>query len=319
MARMLKDWENRIGRRLKLRDLHILSVVVQRGSMAKAAKPLSMTQPAISDSIASLEGTLGVRLLDRTSKGVQPTIYAAALLKRGLVVFDELRKAIEDLESLADPAVGEVRIGCPESLSAGLVPAIIDRLSRRQPKITVHVVDAQPAATGFRELRNREVDLLFGRRFEPFSDDEVKMEVLGQDRFVVVVGAGNPWVHQKKLSLRELNEESWILYPPDNAIGSFISAAFRKQGLGLPRNTVTTFSLHIRMHLLATGRFVTIMQESVLRYNAKHWALKALPIELGVPSVPLASFSLSNRTLSPAVECFLEHARELMKANTKTP
>ena len=146
---MLKDWENRIGRRLKLRDLHILSVVVLRGSMAKAAKPLSMTQPAISDSIASLEDTLGVRLLDRTSKGVQPTIYANALLKRGLVVFDELRKAIEDLESIADPTVGEVRIGCPESLSAGLVPAIIDRLSRRQPKITVHVVDAQPAATGF--------------------------------------------------------------------------------------------------------------------------------------------------------------------------
>jgi DNA-binding transcriptional LysR family regulator len=140
------------------------------------------------------------------------------------------------------------------------------------------------------------------------------MEVLGEDRFVVVVGAGHRFANRKKISLQELIEERWILYPSDNVIGSFISAAFRQDGQAAPRHAVTTFSLHIRMHLLATGRFVTIMQRSVLRYNAKRWALKALPIELAVPAVPLASFTLSNRTLSPAVERFLEHARELLKS-----
>jgi DNA-binding transcriptional LysR family regulator len=155
------EWESRIGRRLKLRDLHILAAVVQWGSMAKAATHLRMSQPSVSEAIATLEAALRVRLLDRNPRGVEPTIYAHALLKRGLVVFDELKKAIEDIDFLADPAVGDVRLGCPESLSAGLVPAIIDRLSRQLPKITVHVVDAQPAATGFRELRNREVDLLW--------------------------------------------------------------------------------------------------------------------------------------------------------------
>ena len=89
MATAPKDWESRIGRRLKLRDLHILSAVVQWGSMAKAAVHLSMTQPAVSDAIANLEDTLRVRLLDRSSRGVEPTIYASALLKRGLVVFDD--------------------------------------------------------------------------------------------------------------------------------------------------------------------------------------------------------------------------------------
>ena len=74
-----KAWENRVGRRVRLRDLHILSAVVQWGSMAKAAKHLSMTQPAVSDAVATLEDALRVRLLDRTSKGVEPTIYANAL------------------------------------------------------------------------------------------------------------------------------------------------------------------------------------------------------------------------------------------------
>src|ERR1700752_244212 len=100
MATAPKDWENRIGRHLRLRDLHILSAVVQWGSMAKAATHLSMTQPAVSDAIANLEDTIGVRLLDRSPRGVEPTIYANALLKRGLVVFDELRQGIRDIEFL---------------------------------------------------------------------------------------------------------------------------------------------------------------------------------------------------------------------------
>jgi len=313
MAGALKDWETRIGRRLKLRDLHILSAVVQRGSMAKAARHLSLTQPAISNAIASLEHTLGVRLLDRSSKGVEATIYARALIKRGFVVFDELRQGIKDIEFLADPTRGEVRIGCPESLSAGLVPAIIDRLSRRHPQITVYIVDAQPAATGFRELRERGVDLLLGRVFEPFCEDDVNMEVLCEDHFQLVVGAMSPWARRRKITLPELIDEPWILYPPDNVIGSFVASAFRMHGLDPPQNAVTTFSLHVRMHLLATQRFVTIMQASVLRYNAERWSLKALPIDLEIPTVPIASFSLTHRSLSPVVERFLEHAREVSK------
>ena len=77
-----RDWERRIGGRLKLRDLHILSMVVQWGSMAKAATHLAMSQPAVSEAIANLEAALKVNLLDRNVRGVEPTIYATALLKR---------------------------------------------------------------------------------------------------------------------------------------------------------------------------------------------------------------------------------------------
>src|SRR5215475_8618578 len=122
---MTIELDQRIGRRLKLRDLQILSNVVQQGSMAKAAASLRMSQPTVSEAIANLEAALKVRLLDRSPKGVEPTIYAQALLKRGHVVFDELQQGLRDLEFLANPTVGEVRIGCPENLSAGFVPEII--------------------------------------------------------------------------------------------------------------------------------------------------------------------------------------------------
>jgi len=82
---------DRIGRRMKLQDLHILMIVMQSGSMRKAAQSLSVTQPAISRSIAELEHALGVRLLERHRQGIEATDYGRALLDCGVAVFDELR------------------------------------------------------------------------------------------------------------------------------------------------------------------------------------------------------------------------------------
>ena len=69
------DWESQIGRRLRFRDLYVLSIVVQRGSMAKAAAQLGVSQPSVSEVIADLEHALRVRLLDRSPQGIEPTNF----------------------------------------------------------------------------------------------------------------------------------------------------------------------------------------------------------------------------------------------------
>src|SRR6185312_15719404 len=123
------DWSDLIGRRLKPLDLHIFLAVAEQASMAKAAERLSISRPVVSKTIADLEQTLGVRLLDRTPHGVELTPFGRALLKRSLAVFDELRQSVKEIEFLADPGVAELRVGFSEVAAAGLVPAAIDRLS----------------------------------------------------------------------------------------------------------------------------------------------------------------------------------------------
>ena len=150
MAKPTWDWEGRIGRRVKLRDIHVLSAVVRSGSMAKAAAGLAMSQSAVSEAIAGLEDALRVKLLDRSSQGITPTIYADVLLKRGNVVFDELSQAIKDIEFLAKPTAGEVRVASQEFFTAGFLPAVIEQLSARYPQIAVQIVEmntALPATT----------------------------------------------------------------------------------------------------------------------------------------------------------------------------
>src|SRR5215469_10149269 len=121
MQKFAKNWQARIGRRLRLRDLHVLLAVVQSRSMAKAGRELSISQPAVSQAIADLEHTLGVRLLDRSPRGIEPTEYGRALLRRSLAVFDELVQAVRDIEFLTDPTQGELRLGCPESIVAAFI------------------------------------------------------------------------------------------------------------------------------------------------------------------------------------------------------
>src|ERR1700675_3598788 len=114
----------RIGARMKLHDLHVLMAVVQAGSMSKAAALLHTGQSAISRSIAELEHAVGVRLLDRSRQGVEPTEYGRALLDGGSAVFDELRQAVKNIEFLTDPKAGEVRVGGNDSLIVGILPAV---------------------------------------------------------------------------------------------------------------------------------------------------------------------------------------------------
>src|SRR5436305_11535290 len=168
---------DRFGSRMKLQDLHVLMTVVQAGSMGKAAQILNTTQPNISRSIGELEHALGVRLLDRHRQGIEPTEYGRALLDCGMAVFDDLRQGVRNIEILADPTVGEVRIGSTAFLAASFVSAVVDQLSRRYPHMLFDMV-AGETETLHRELSERNVDLLIVREFGPIADERLDFEFL---------------------------------------------------------------------------------------------------------------------------------------------
>ena len=303
---------DRIGRRIKLSDLHVLLTVVQAGSMNKAAKLLNTTQPAVSRSIGTLEQTIGVRLLDRRPQGIEPTDYGRAVLDGGAAVFDDLRQTLKSVEFLADPTAGSVRIGCSPLLAASFVSAVIDRISRRFPRICFDLVSA-PVETVHRDLSERRLDFLITRRVGPVGDARLSFEVLFDDALLVVAGARHPLARRRKLARRELAGQLWVLPPPDLVLGSTIVEAFRALGLAHHSANVTTVSPEVRMSLLATGRFLTVFPASALRFPAGHSGLKVLPIALPLASVPNGIVTLKNRTLSPVAQLVIESAREVAK------
>jgi DNA-binding transcriptional LysR family regulator len=318
------EWESRIGRRLRLRDLHVLFAVVQSGTMSGAAGKLGVSQPVVSAAIADLEATVGVRLLDRSPRGVEPTLYGHALLRRGQIAFDELRQGIRDIEFLADPAIGEVRIGCPESLAAGVLPPIIDRFSRQYPRMRFQIVQVNTVSSmlEFPDLRERKLDLVLARVVQDFDAieyaDDLHVEKLIDDHLLIVAGARSPWSARRKIKLADLADAPWII--PANSWNSLrVEEAFAAIGLKMPAVIVDTFSLALRKELLATGRFVSAIPATTLHHDAPNAELKVLPVRLPDKPWPVAMITLKNRTLNPAAQGFVACARLTAKAMALRP
>ena len=307
---------DRIGRRMRLHDLHVLMTVVEAGSMNKAAARLNTGQSSISRSIAELEHAVGVRLVDRTPRGVEPNKYGRALLDGGAAVFDDLRQAVKNIEYLADPTAGEVRIGCTPLLATSFVSAVIDRLSRRHPCMVFHLVTGYVEAL-YGELSARNVDLLLARRFGPIADERLDFEFLFDDSSVVAAGAQSPWARRRRIEFAELSAESWVLPPPGSEIASIAMEAFRASGVDYPRRTVVTDSPHARMSLVATGRFVTILPASALKFPAMRREIKILPLHLPKARAPSGIVTLKSRAFSPVAQLFIDCAREIAKTPGK--
>ena len=314
------DWDRQIGRRLKLRDLHIFMTVAHMGSMAKAAAELGVAQPVVSAVIGSLEHAVGVRLFDRSSRGVEPTLYGRALLTGGSAAFDELKQTVKQIEFLADPTVGEVRIGCPETVSA-ILPPIFERMSKSYPHVVFHVYDVVAPTLDLPQLRDRTLDVAVLRIFwalphHPFGDD-LNVEELFDDETLVVSGIESPWARRRKIDLAELAAEQWILPPAHTTNSLVVTDAFRARGLEPPIIKFVTFSVTLRTNLLATGRYLSVLPRSMLDLYAERMSLKVLPVKLAVRKWPVVIVTLKNRTLNPVAQVFIEHLR--VAANTLDP
>jgi DNA-binding transcriptional LysR family regulator len=307
----------RIERRLKLHHLRVLMSVVEHGSMAKAAGHLATSQPAVSRAIADLEYSLAVRLLDRSPLGIVPTPYGRALIKRSVAAFDELRLGVKDLEYLADPSSGEVRIATPVILAAGFVAAVIDRLSQRYPGIVCHLITATDPDGLYEALEEREIDLLITFSASPITKDHLQADPLYADRLFILAAAKNPLSRRRKVKLADLISEPWTLPPPDSDVGAAFASVFRAAGLDVPAATVISVSGVARVALAAEGRFLTIAPESIFKFAGRHMAIKALPVELPETDRHVGIITLKNRALTPVAQAFVDTAHEVARPLVK--
>src|SRR5215469_14563945 len=304
-----------ISRRLKLRHLNVLIEVAEQGSMAKAAERLATSQPFVSKAVADLERLFGRRLLERGPRGVAPTVFGRALLARGTAMLDDLRTSISELEFLADPMAGRLRIGSTEAMATSLLPMIVDRMARRYPRMTFEIVLADSATLQERDLRGRRIDLAIGQRLDPvLHDDDLEVAVIYRDRLLIFAGQKSPWARRRKIALADLVDARWCLPPPTHPVGSLVADAFRRSGMRPPQNVVTVASAPLTTSLLAGGEFIGVLGSVVHRADMfARASLKALPVKLPADPWPISAATLKTHTPNPVTKIFLGFAREVAK------
>jgi DNA-binding transcriptional LysR family regulator len=291
--------------------------------MAKAAAELGVAQPTISEVIANLEHAYNVRLFDRSPRGVELTVYGEALLKRSVAVFDEINQSAKDMQFLADPTVGEVRIACVEGLSATVLPEMLRHFARRCPNVVLHVDNLTSSRTDMVGLRNRQYDLALVRRDSGMlMDEDLSVQTLYDDEMVVAAGMNTRWACQPAVSLGDLLDEPWILSPPGYWHHTRVEEGFRAQGFSLPKARIVASSVILRTQLMADGPYISVFTGSVMRQHAHRFGIAALPINLPSKPWPVVVVTLKNRTQSAAVERFIESVRQVansLSAQGRTP
>ena len=300
------DWEERIGRRLTLRDLRILVAAIDAGSVSRAATELRVSQPAISKTISQIERAVAAQLVKRSSRGIEPTEQGKALLERVRAAFRELQDGVEAMDFLSHPKSGELRVAGNQVALSNIVPAIITRLYSRHPGLVFNVLQAQTSTDQIRMLEEELVDLVIGRIAQPLAADHLRFVELFRDDFVVVAGPNNPWKRRKKIALSELVGELWTLPPPETVTGQSMANIFKRMGLAVPQVNVAASTLQLHQRLVLESNFLTFVPSSLARAIP---GLHVLPASLDLDPQSVGVLTLKYRTQSPLAKLFIDEAQ----------
>lgn len=301
-----------LARRLTLRELRLFIATVRAGSIVKAANEAGVTQPALSKAIAGLEDTLGVRLFDRSNRGVHPTPHGNVLYRRATGVFEELRNASQEIEALTDANSGELRLGAVPTICAGFLPGVMSRLleSRPQYRLDIAELDSQKLRT---ELLTRALDFALGASHVAAGTADLVFEKLFEDRLLVISNVNHPLAARRSVRLSDLSRFQWILPSGDSQIRTRLEEAFSEAGVAFPEVAVTSMSISIRAILPLHTSFLTVLYGSVLRLGATASRVRVLPVDVG-PTIPIGIVRMKDRTLPPSADMFFKCAHEVAKA-----
>jgi DNA-binding transcriptional LysR family regulator len=303
--------------RLRLQDLQVFILAIELGGMRKAANRLGISQPFVTQTIKKVENTFGVPLIERTRSGIEPTIYGRALLKRGIVAFDELNQTINDIKSLGDSTRGEVRFSAPQGVGSVIFADVVEDFIRKNPNASVNVSVEVGLQESLTKLRKRFSDFVIGALPRPlnpgFETDDLKLDRVVDDGIVLVAGKHHPLVKQKDVQPEDLLAQRWILPPKDEWYHDLLVKWFKNGRLVLPTPSVITSSAPVVAKLVNSGEYVAIRSRLFARYHG----LQELRCSLPSARFSWSIITIKGRTLSPIVERFIELSRTRLKDAAK--
>ncbi len=310
-ARILPDWYLRS--RLKMRQVLLLVALDEHRNMHRAAAAAAMTQPAATRLLGDLERLLGMRLFERSARGVAPNAYGESLVRHARAILATLDHAREEIIALSAGATGKVALGALLVAAPVLVPRAVARFKARHPNHTVLVREGTVAGL-LPMLRRGELDLVVGRVSGDVSGEGLRFETFYEEPVCVVARHGHPLARRRRLRLAQLNRWQWIVPTPEAPYRRRLDAAFRQAGVEPPHRLVESLSILVNRMLVQETDMLAVMPREVARSHAASAAVRILPVALPPPSGPVGVITVAGRALPPAaidfVHCLREAARE---------
>lgn len=304
---MPKFHENFLLSRLKLRQLKLLTVIAEEGTVLRGSQLLNIAQPAATKSIKELEDALGVELFVRSSRGVSPTLFGEVMIKHAKLILTQLRHASEELQSLDEGLSGRVYVGTLLAASPTLLPRSLALLRERRPGIAVSVSEGTIDKL-MPSLRTGDLDIVLGRLPDYREREGLAQEVLYLEPIAIVAREGHPLTEKKVVTLADLVSQAWVMPPMQTSLRRQIEMAFLREDLEPPADVIESVSILTNHTLLIETDMIAAMPNQVASVQQ---GLRILPVTLEATSSRIGATMRATVGLSAAAEYFMSIVREV--------
>jgi DNA-binding transcriptional LysR family regulator len=301
----LERW---IARKFRLRHVELIAEAYDSRSILKASRRLNLTQPTVTKALHDVETTLGVPLFKRSNRGLEPTPYGEIFARHAKIVLAQLRHAAEELESLRAGYSGKVTVGTLLAASASILPDAIALLKKDRPGVAISIVVGTYDVL-LPSLQVGDLDMVLGRMPEQGRSRALVYEDFYSEPICVVVRRGHPLTRKRRLGLRELTNEAWLLPLPETTLRRQIERAFLEAGAPLPRNLIESVSILTNRVLLRKSDCIGVMPYHVALDDVEHGLLSILPVKLKSIESPVGAILRAPAQLPPAASALLECLR----------
>jgi DNA-binding transcriptional LysR family regulator len=193
--------------KFSLSDLEAFVAVAETANFRRAAEAVHVSQPALSRRIAKLEGALGVRLFERTTRTVSLTAVGREFSRKARSLLGDLEQALLGMEEIGGTRGGEVTLACVPSAAYYYLPSFIKRYHERFPRIRVRVID-EAANTVLASVIRGEAD--FGLNFIGTQEPEIEFEAILEEPFVAAVRRDHPLARKRRVTWAELGRYDYM-------------------------------------------------------------------------------------------------------------
>lgn len=301
----LERW---ITRKFRLRHVELIAELYDCRSISKAARRLSLTQPTLTKALRDVERTLGLALFERTNRGLEPTAYGEIFARHAKIVLAQLRHAAEELESLHVGYSGKVTVGTLLAASASILPDAIALLKKERPEVAISVVVGTYDIL-VPSLLAGDLDMVLGRLPEQGRSRALVYEEFYAEPVCLVTRRGHPLTRKRRLGLRDLSNEAWLLPLPETSLRRQIERAFLEANVPLPKNVIESVSILTNRVLLRKSDCIGVMPYHVALDDVEHQLLSILPVKLKSIDSPVGAILRAPGALPPAAAAFLEFLR----------
>jgi DNA-binding transcriptional LysR family regulator len=305
---------------LKPRQLHLLVALDDFRNIGKAAGHANVTQPAISKALAELERGLGIKLFERSARGVNPTVYGECLIRHARSMLDELAQTRDELRGLVTGTSGKVCIGALSSTVNTLLPQSLALLKTRYPGTNV-LVRENIQEILLPDLWNGKLDLLIGRLPATHAARGLEEKILFTQPVSIVAGRRHALARKKSVSWSDLKNIQWVLPPMGTLLRDPVEKVFEEHGLTLPGNAVETISANVIARYVQLSDAIAVMASDVAKYYEDLGVVSILAIEFSRQVPPIGVVWNQERPLSPSalqmMQCLEEVAAEMENARAR--